>query len=385
MSPQNVMVGYDASVKIVDFGIAKAASWADTTRAGVLKGKFGYMSPEQARGEKLDSRTDIFALGIILFETLTQRRLFTSDDDLRTIKMVKECNIPRPSKYNPSPTSQLDRIVLKALDKNKADRYQNAQELYEDLTVYMNQKYPKFVSTELSKFLRELFKDDIEEQKKKREKQAAEAPAIMGSPNNKPKPSAAKLSAAPGLDDKDKTDAGDDNEENPTLTVQCECPRCRSSNTCPASDLDLPDVADKKENIAPPQAIRELKTEVASQLNANLANSESEEVSLTSGGISAEINGLKPGMQKAMRAPSPMSLKTNTAVTEQQIGFGAGSFPKSAHTQNYTKLGEKNPKNYLRLGLTAAVAGIASYYLMQNPDLLKTALNRSIPLQWLRV
>jgi hypothetical protein len=177
MSPQNVMVSYDGNVKVVDFGIAKAASRAENTRAGVLKGKFGYMSPEQASGMKIDRRTDIFALGIILFETLTQRRLFTCDDDLRTLHLVKECRVPRPSKYNPGIGPGLDRIVMKALAKERSERYATAAELYADLLRFMNQKYPKFLPMEMAGFLRKLFLEEMTEERKKREKWAADAPA----------------------------------------------------------------------------------------------------------------------------------------------------------------------------------------------------------------
>lgn len=179
MSPQNIMLGYEGTVKIVDFGIAKAAARADTTRAGVLKGKFNYMSPEQATGKKLDRRTDIFALGIILFELVTQRRLFASDDDLRTLQMVKDCRVPRPSKYNPAVTPALDKIILKALAADRNERYATADDLHADIQHFMAQKYPRFLPRELSKFVRGIFKEDIAEDQKRREKMAAEAPAIL--------------------------------------------------------------------------------------------------------------------------------------------------------------------------------------------------------------
>jgi serine/threonine protein kinase len=180
MSPQNLMLSYDGAVKIVDFGIAKAAARSENTRAGILKGKFGYMSPEQAQGMPLDKRTDVFAMGIILFELLTQRRLFSHDDDMRTLQLVRDCNVPRPSKYNPDVGPTLDRIVLKALTKNKADRYESAGELYADLIRFMNSRYPEFIPTDFSKFLRKIFETDIQEEKKKREKIASEMPARLG-------------------------------------------------------------------------------------------------------------------------------------------------------------------------------------------------------------
>ncbi|MBS1983659.1 MAG: protein kinase [Bdellovibrionales bacterium] len=188
MSPQNVMLSYDGGVKIVDFGIAKAAARADVTKAGVLKGKFGYMSPEQASGQKLDKRTDIFALGIILFEILTQRRLFTCEDDLRTLQLVRECRVPRPSRYNPVISPALDKIVMKSLAKERGDRYGSGSELYADLLRFMNQAFPKFLPTDLSKFLRTLFAEDIQEERKRREKMAAEAPARITMPGGRPAP-----------------------------------------------------------------------------------------------------------------------------------------------------------------------------------------------------
>jgi len=182
MSPQNIMLSYDGGVKIVDFGIAKAAARSEHTRAGVLKGKFGYMSPEQAHGMPIDRRSDIFALGIIFFELLTQRRLFSHDDDMRTLQLIRECNVPRPSKYNPSISPALDRIVLKALAKNRSDRYATAGELYSELQRFMNQKYHQFLPTDFAKFLKtKIFQEDILNERKKREVAAAEAPARLGS------------------------------------------------------------------------------------------------------------------------------------------------------------------------------------------------------------
>jgi serine/threonine protein kinase len=187
MSPQNVMLSYDGAIKIVDFGIAKAAAKSGQTRAGVLKGKFGYMSPEQAQGMNIDRRTDIFAMGIILFELLTQRRLFTADDDLKTLQLVKDCKVPKPSKYNPDVSPTLDNIVLKALKRERVERYESGEEFYGELFRYLSQKYPKFLPTDLSRYLRDMFKDDIVEEKKKRDKLNAEIPARLVSASTRKK------------------------------------------------------------------------------------------------------------------------------------------------------------------------------------------------------
>jgi len=179
VSPQNVMLGYEGSVKVVDFGIAKAASKSENTRAGVLKGKFGYMSPEQARGETLDRRSDIFSMGIILWELLTQRRLFTYEDEMKTLEKVRECKIPRPSEKNPTIPYALEKIVLRALEKDASARYASCGEFYADLVRYMNDRHPNFIPTDFTRFMKEFYKDEIAEEKKRREKLNAEAPAFM--------------------------------------------------------------------------------------------------------------------------------------------------------------------------------------------------------------
>ncbi len=179
VSPQNIMLGYEGSVKLVDFGIAKVAARAESTRAGVLKGKFGYMSPEQARGDTLDKRSDIFAMGIILWELLTQRRLFSSDDEMKTLQNVRECKVPRPSSKNPTLPYALEKIVMRALEKDPSNRYSSAGDLYGDLVRYMNDRHPSFIPTDLTKFMKEFYKEEIADEKRRREKLNLEAPAYM--------------------------------------------------------------------------------------------------------------------------------------------------------------------------------------------------------------
>jgi serine/threonine protein kinase len=137
VSPSNVMIGYDGGVKLLDFGVAKALtnSSDERTRTGALKGKVAYMSPEAVEGEgELDGRTDIFAAGVLLFELLTGRRLFKGHDDLRTIALVRACKVDPPSRERPEIPPELDRIVLKALARDRDLRYQRADDLVSDLT-----------------------------------------------------------------------------------------------------------------------------------------------------------------------------------------------------------------------------------------------------------
>lgn len=154
MSPQNVMVSFDGEIKIVDFGIAKAESQVEHTRAGTIKGKFGYMSPEQADGQIVDPRTDIFSLGIIFWELLAQDRLFTGPSDIAILKKIKDGQIPSLTQLNPTLDPELEKIVNKALAKDKAHRYQTAAAFHKDLNRYFNIKYPEFSVQEFSVFIK---------------------------------------------------------------------------------------------------------------------------------------------------------------------------------------------------------------------------------------
>lgn len=126
VSPQNVLVGFDGAVKLIDFGVAKAAGRAQHTATGILKGKFPYMSPEQADGQEMDGRSDVFALGVVLWELLTGKRLFKGENDLMTQRLVKACQVPPPSEVEPTVPKALDAVVLKALAKDPKDRYADA-------------------------------------------------------------------------------------------------------------------------------------------------------------------------------------------------------------------------------------------------------------------
>ena len=161
MSPQNVMLSFEGESKVVDFGIAKAETQLEATRAGTLKGKFGYMSPEQVEGQVIDSRTDIFALGIMIWEMLANQRLFLANSEINTLRKIRECNVPSLRKINPNIPSELDQIVLKALKKDKSQRYQTAAELNRDLTGFLSRFDPDFSVQDFSSFIKSLFSEEI--------------------------------------------------------------------------------------------------------------------------------------------------------------------------------------------------------------------------------
>jgi serine/threonine protein kinase len=160
VSPSNVMLAFDGSVKLLDFGIAKALSEAseNKTQTGTLKGKFGYMSPEQVEGKEIDHRTDLFAAGIMLHEVLTGRRLFKGQTDIQTIAMVREANIQPPSVFNPQVPPELDRITMKALARSLDVRYQRCDEMAYDLDAAVHNL--KWGAERVAGMLKELFPDE---------------------------------------------------------------------------------------------------------------------------------------------------------------------------------------------------------------------------------
>ena len=165
VSPQNALISYDGEVKVIDFGIAKAAGKATKTQAGILKGKFGYMSPEQIRGLPLDGRSDIFALGVCLYEMLTGERLFIGDSDFSVLEKVRKVDVLPPSHFNRKIPEHLERLVMKALAKDVDDRYQHASELGEDLRAFMYSTGNAFARKDLAAFMRATFAEDYEKEK----------------------------------------------------------------------------------------------------------------------------------------------------------------------------------------------------------------------------
>lgn len=167
MSPQNVMVSFEGEIKIIDFGIAKAETQMEATKAGTLKGKFGYMSPEQADGQNIDLRTDVFSLGIVLWELLAKDRLFSGSSEAAILRKIRESAIPPLRKIDPSIHPELEKIVSKALAKDKNLRYQTSAALHRDLNRFLNTHYPEFSPQDFSVFIKHAFADAYSEQKGK--------------------------------------------------------------------------------------------------------------------------------------------------------------------------------------------------------------------------
>jgi hypothetical protein len=156
-----VLIGFEGEVKVIDFGIAKAANRASKTQAGVLKGKFGYMSPEQVRGLPIDRRSDVFAVGVLLYEMLTGERLFIGESDFSTLEKVRNAEVIPPTAYNKKINKELEGFVLKALAREVEDRYQWASDLAEDLQPFMIEDRSIFSSKKLAAFIRETYASEI--------------------------------------------------------------------------------------------------------------------------------------------------------------------------------------------------------------------------------
>jgi serine/threonine protein kinase len=157
VSPSNVRLSYDGDVKLLDFGIAQALV-KFTSEIGILKGKFSYMSPEQIRGMPLDARTDVFSAGIILHEMLTTEKLFRGDTEFALMEKVRKAEVPAPSDFNRRVTPELDAIVLKALSRDVADRYQTAAQFAAALDALISGY--RFDPKELRQFMRQLFRKE---------------------------------------------------------------------------------------------------------------------------------------------------------------------------------------------------------------------------------
>jgi serine/threonine protein kinase len=247
ISPQNVLIGYDGEIKLIDFGIAKAAGKASKTQAGILKGKFGYMSPEQVRGLPIDRRSDVFAVGIVLYELLTSERLFVGESDFSTLEKVRNVEILPPSSYNRKIPPELERIALKALAKDPEDRYQNAIDLHDDLQAFLYSVGEIYSRKDLSAWMKKNFAVEIEEDAAKLEVFRAVAAPAAASEAAPPPPKRAVASMgssvaaraptppAPALKDIAPADMGWDDEE---LDTQIFDKDHGGSPAEPASKLD---------------------------------------------------------------------------------------------------------------------------------------------------
>jgi serine/threonine-protein kinase len=198
VSPQNVLVGFNGSVKIIDFGVAKAANKFSQTNVGQIKGKHAYMSPEQARGEPLDHRSDVFGLGTVFYEILTNTRLFKRESEMATLKAVVGAKVTPPSEVVAGIPKGLDAVVLKALARNREERFATAGEMQLAIEDILFKLQLPGTTAHLAAFMRELYAEELEEELSTEPTIIAYDPRLMA--RGKPKEAPAMLgddSAAP--------------------------------------------------------------------------------------------------------------------------------------------------------------------------------------------
>jgi eukaryotic-like serine/threonine-protein kinase len=165
VSPHNILVGIDGHAKLVDFGVANAAAHSDLGSEDKIKGKFGYMSPEQAGAQKLDRRSDVFALGIVLFELTTGERLFKGENAAHTLELVKRGKIPEPRELHPKYPERLSQIVTMALQRDPRRRFQTAQQLRDALERYLVEERIMVSHASVGQLVRRVLGQRIEQQR----------------------------------------------------------------------------------------------------------------------------------------------------------------------------------------------------------------------------
>jgi len=157
VSPQNILISFEGNVKLADFGIAKAATKASKTERGALRGKLLYMSPEQAWGRTVDRRSDVFSLGLVLYEMVTERKPFPgADSDATILELVRKCVITRPRAVNPRVPEALDRVIMKALARSPEERYQDAGQMQRGIEKILRER-PPVTARDLARFLELLY------------------------------------------------------------------------------------------------------------------------------------------------------------------------------------------------------------------------------------
>ena len=193
VSPENIRVAWTGTVKILDFGIAKAATQLHETKAGEVKGKLVYMSPEQVMGKPVDARSDVFSLGVVLYEALTGLKLFSGENDLAIMNNIIDGKIYPPSYFRDDVQPEVEAIIMKALEKDRKKRYQTAFDMQYDIDTFLAGHEFTPSNVHLSNFLKQLYKEDIAKEQERRSRREP----LMTPPRGARTASSGKRRAAP--------------------------------------------------------------------------------------------------------------------------------------------------------------------------------------------
>ncbi|RZK98222.1 MAG: serine/threonine protein kinase [Methylobacterium sp.] len=206
VSPQNILVGVDGSARITDFGVAKATSRLTSTREGTLKGKIAYMPPEQAKGGAIDQRTDVFSLGVVLWEALAGRRLFKGETELETLNRLLFEPIPTLRIHDPEIPEVIEAVVMRALDRNPLERYGSAAEFADALERAAQGVFPIANVRDTASCVQQIIGHEIQQQRAAVRAWLAAEPSRQGSlevdglaPRLSRLPPSARPSALPGV------------------------------------------------------------------------------------------------------------------------------------------------------------------------------------------
>jgi serine/threonine protein kinase len=293
ISPQNLVISFEGVVKVVDFGIARAELRETKTKAGTIKGKFAYMSPEQCVATNVDRRTDVFALGVIVHELMTGRRLFKRNSPYETYQAVIECAVDPPSRINNQLDPALDAIVMKAVAKDKDKRYPTAEAFGDAMLGYLHHRGKGSGGGELGRFFDQYFAQEIEEHSERMRE------LISGR----------EFSVDTGLgwdEDGDKAnqtvDLGAKGEESISLATG-EIMEMRSSNSSLDSFVDDLETPDPDDMPADKTNIVQNPLEMIEQLNQQVARNSGKFVSSGSQGGVAPLPAPPTGPRAVVGAP----------------------------------------------------------------------------------
>jgi serine/threonine protein kinase len=166
ISPANILMSFEGEVKLMDFGIARASGRSQQTNVDALKRKLSYMSPELVRGTALDARSDVFGVGICLYEMVTGKRLFAAQDDITTLKLVSNASVPDTSALQDSAPKELADIIMRALAREHEDRWPTAGEMAQALTAYVAKGHATYGPKDISELMHTWFAADMESEQR---------------------------------------------------------------------------------------------------------------------------------------------------------------------------------------------------------------------------
>lgn len=161
LSPPNILVSYEGQVKLIDFGVAKAVGAAQQTNVDALKKKLSYMSPEMVQGKRIDQRSDVFGVGVCLYEMITSKKLFSGRDDLATLKMVSRASVPPPSAILEDPPEELEMVTMRALEREPEHRWQTTDEMNNALKSFLAVENPTYGVRQLAQWMEEHFGQEM--------------------------------------------------------------------------------------------------------------------------------------------------------------------------------------------------------------------------------